>query len=96
MPEIVQQYRLDYPLSRVRSRVRQEFERHRYVTDVRVIDVLLLKGTQELHETMNLWKQDSHLHNYFNADVPKGQEVAQGAIPKREKPFLQRFFEGRD
>ena len=64
--------------------------------DLRVIDVLLLKGTQELEETMNLWKQDSHLRNYFNADVPPGQEVAQDAIPKREKPFLQRFFEGRD
>jgi len=46
-PEIVETYALVIPVSAVRSRIRQEFERHRYVKDLPVIDVLLFKGQAE-------------------------------------------------
>lgn len=46
-PEIVETYNLVIPVSAVRSRIRQEFERHRYVQELQVIDVLLFKGLVE-------------------------------------------------
>jgi len=46
-PEIVDTYSLSIPVSAVRSRIRKEFERHRYVKELSVIDVLLFKGTAE-------------------------------------------------
>src|SRR5271170_4651198 len=46
-PEIVETYALVIPVSAVRSRIRQEFERHRYVQELSVIDVLIFKGTAE-------------------------------------------------
>lgn len=46
-PEIVETYALVIPVSAVRSRIRQEFERHRYVQDLRAIDILIFKGLAE-------------------------------------------------
>jgi hypothetical protein len=46
-PEIVETYGLVIPVSAVRSRIRQEFERHRYVKELAVIDVILFKGQAE-------------------------------------------------
>ena len=46
-PEIVETYALVIPVSAVRSRIRQEFERHRYVQELPVIDVLIFKGLVE-------------------------------------------------
>jgi hypothetical protein len=46
-PEIVETYALVIPVSAVRSRIRQEFERHRYVRELPVIDMLIFKGLAE-------------------------------------------------
>jgi NADH dehydrogenase (ubiquinone) 1 alpha subcomplex subunit 6 len=46
-PEIVATYSLSIPVSAVRSRIRQEFERNRYVQELPVINVLLFKGLAE-------------------------------------------------
>ncbi|CAG8487678.1 8425_t:CDS:10 [Paraglomus occultum] len=43
-PTIVTEYHLDIPTSAVRAKIREEFEKHRYVNDLRLIDVLLFKG----------------------------------------------------
>ncbi len=40
-------YGLNYPVSAIRTKVRQEFERHRYVKDLTVVDVLISKSHQE-------------------------------------------------
>lgn len=49
----------------MRAKFRQMFERNKYVKDVGVLDVLLLKGWQEYQETMNAWKQTSHVMKWF-------------------------------
>lgn len=40
-------YNLPMPVANVRTRIRQEFERHRYVTKLSVADVLLFKSHAE-------------------------------------------------
>jgi NADH dehydrogenase (ubiquinone) 1 alpha subcomplex subunit 6 len=82
-PEIVSIYALDLSPNQVRHAIRQRFERHRYVTDPRVIDVLLLKERQEYQETMNTWKQTPHVLGLLLNNKPTPQ-----------KSFLQKFYEG--
>ncbi|EGF82234.1 hypothetical protein BATDEDRAFT_7145, partial [Batrachochytrium dendrobatidis JAM81] len=67
-PTIVDIYKLDITSRTLRARIRQEFEKHRFVTDLQVIDILLFKGRTEYEETMNFWKQKSHVMRFFSND----------------------------
>lgn len=59
IPEMVNLYKVEIPVSTARSKVRQEFERNRYVNDLRTIDVLVFKGHAEFQELNNFWKQET-------------------------------------
>jgi NADH dehydrogenase (ubiquinone) 1 alpha subcomplex subunit 6 len=106
-------YSLNLPVSTLRTKIRQEFERHRYVNQLRTVDVLLFSSHQEYQvrlpttidslapiktptffrigtwhmcnrptgfmdkknlvltrtqETLNYWKQTSHVLKYFRAE----------------------------
>ena len=82
-PEIVSLYALNVPPAHLRHSIRERFEKNRYVTDPRAIDVLLLKGRQEYQETMNCWKLQDHIYGI----MLKPQQQPQ-------KTFLQKFYEG--
>ncbi|KAL1914933.1 uncharacterized protein VTP21DRAFT_7849 [Calcarisporiella thermophila] len=79
-------YLLDMPSSSVRNKIREEFEKNRHVSDIKVIDVLIAKGRMEYQETMNLWKEKSHIMRYFS------QEEA----PPKPDTFLEKFYAGKD
>jgi len=87
-PEIVSLYLLDIDVAAIRSKIRQEFERHRYVKDLQTVDVLLAKNNAEYQETMNYWKQLPHILKYFRAE-----EDPQAHIPKT---WMGSFLEGRN
>ena len=59
------------------------FEANRNVTDLRAIDVLLLKSRQEYQETLNLWKQTDHIMGILLKPQSRPQRT-----------FLQKFYEG--
>lgn len=61
-------YSLNLPVSTLRTKIRQEFERHRYVNQMKTVDVLLFNSHQEFQETLNYWKQLSHVLKYFRAE----------------------------
>ncbi|KAG8908960.1 hypothetical protein FRB99_000063 [Tulasnella sp. 403] len=84
-PEIVTIHGLTIPPALIRSRIRAEFERHRYVQDPAVIDILLQKSRQSFQEVMNAWSQESHILGVILKDKTK-----------EPKTFLQKFYEGRD
>ena len=64
-----------------RAKLREEFNKNRHVKDVRVIDMLVVKGQMELVETVKRWKQKGHIMNYFKTTVnPKPND------------FLSKFF----
>lgn len=46
-PEMQTMYNLPMPVANIRTRIRQEFERHRYVAKLPVADVLLFKSHAE-------------------------------------------------
>ncbi|OAL74144.1 hypothetical protein A7D00_2175 [Trichophyton violaceum] len=87
-PEIQTMYSLQLPVSAIRTKIRQEFERHRYVNQLPVVDVLLFQSHSEFQETMNYWKQLSQLMKYFRAE-----EDPSAKLPKN---FMSGFMEGRN
>ena len=46
-PEIQTMYSLNKPVSELRTKIRQEFERHRYVSQLPVVDMLLFQSHAE-------------------------------------------------
>ena len=46
-PEIQQMYSLNMPVSALRTKIRQEYERHRYVGQLSVVDMLISQGNME-------------------------------------------------
>lgn len=82
-PEICTIYALDVSPAYVRHAIRQRFEDHRYVTDTRLVDVLVQKGRIEFQETMNLWKQNDHIMGILLHTKNRPQRT-----------FLQKFYEG--
>ncbi|KAK7444266.1 ndufa6 NADH-ubiquinone oxidoreductase subunit [Stygiomarasmius scandens] len=84
-PEICALYSLSVSPAFVRHRIRARFERNRNVTDLRAINVLLLKSHQDFQETMNVWKLPDHVLGVLLKDDTRPQRT-----------FLQKFYEGRD
>ncbi|GAB7322761.1 hypothetical protein MBLNU13_g05337t1 [Cladosporium sp. NU13] len=76
-PEIQTMYTLNMPVSTIRTKMRQEFERHRYVSKLKTADVLIYKSHAEFQETLNFWKQLSHVLKYFRAE-----EDPKATLPK--------------
>ncbi len=87
-PEIQTMYSLNMPVSTLRTKIRQEFERHRYVNQMKTVDVLLFNSHQEFQETLNYWKQLSHVLKYFRAE-----EDPKARLPAN---FINGFLEVRE
>lgn len=49
-------YQIPCSVYDLRTKVREQFEKNKHVTDTRVVDVLILKGRQEFQESINYWK----------------------------------------
>ncbi|RFU80326.1 nadh-ubiquinone oxidoreductase b14 subunit [Trichoderma arundinaceum] len=87
-PEIQTMYNIPLPVSTLRTRIRQEFERNRFANQLSVVDVLLFKSHAEYQETMNFWKQQTHILAYFN-DNFRGDK-------RLPSSFMSGFLEGRN
>ncbi|KAK9453073.1 NADH dehydrogenase, alpha subcomplex, subunit 6 [Dipodascopsis uninucleata] len=86
VPTVTRLYQMDISLATVRAKLRQEFERQRYVRSLPVISVLIAQGNMEYQETVNFWKQKAQIFKYF----------AQEDFPERfeRKDFIGKFLDG--
>ncbi|TID28366.1 hypothetical protein CANINC_002544 [Pichia inconspicua] len=84
--EFVNSYDLDIPAYQVKTRIRQEFERHRFVNDLGIKNVLYFKGQMEFQELVNFWKQQSHVMKYF--------EDFEHYSTTTNNNFVQKFLKG--
>lgn len=82
-PEIVTIYALNTTPQVVRQTIRAGFERNRYVSDPKVIDILITKGRQDYQECMNCWMQEPHVMGILLAPKDRPQRT-----------FMQKFLEG--
>ncbi|GAA27184.1 NADH dehydrogenase [ubiquinone] 1 alpha subcomplex subunit 6 [Clonorchis sinensis] len=67
------------------AKLREEFYKHKDVTDLRIIDMLIHRGQNELIEVAHVWKSDTHLMDYFRDNVPE-----------KPKDFLGKFLRGHE
>ncbi|KAJ2975741.1 hypothetical protein NQ176_g5356 [Zarea fungicola] len=88
-PEVQTMYNMPMPISVIRNRMRQEFERNRFVSKLSAVDVLLFKSHAEYQETMNFWKQSTHVHAYFKEENWRGDE-------RLPNSFMSGFLQGRN
>ena len=72
-------------LVKQRNQMREEFEKHRYVNNLQAVDVLITQSHMEFQETLNFWKQLSHVMKYF-----RKEEDPTARLPKN---FMQGFLE---
>ncbi|KAM3526159.1 hypothetical protein MY4038_006968 [Beauveria bassiana] len=88
-PEVQTMYNMPMPISVIRNRMRQEFERHRFVSKLSAVDVLLFKSHTEYQEMMNFWKQTTHVMSYFKDENFRGDD----RLPRN---FMSGFLQGRN
>lgn len=67
-----------------RKKLRELFEKNKNLTDIRVIDMLVIKGQMELVETAKMWKQNCHFMNYFKQ-----------TYESKPDDFLSKFYTGQ-
>ena len=84
VPNSIELHGMDLTIPQLRSKLRGIFEKNRHIEDIRVIDMMVVKGTMELEETANGWKQLTHVMRPFEIPEPK------------KKDFLTSFYEGYD
>ena len=102
MPRLIAKYPLDISCALGRARVRAEFEKNRSAPaadadNLALINTRILRGTMDLIEAHNKWKQKSHILRYFDANDwdPVNQLRAQrkkSELELRASPFLSSFL----
>lgn len=76
-------YDIPKSIENCRAKLREEFLKNAHVKDIRVSDMLVIKGQMELKETVEIWKQKGHVMRYWKESVePKPTD------------FLSKFMAG--
>ncbi|XP_012274959.1 NADH dehydrogenase [ubiquinone] 1 alpha subcomplex subunit 6 [Orussus abietinus] len=85
IPIIVWEFDIPRTVDQCKAKLREEFIKHRNLTDIRVIDMLIVKGQMELRETTELWKTKGQIMYLFK-----------DTVEKKPTDFLSKFLAGQD
>ncbi|KAI5697509.1 NADH dehydrogenase [ubiquinone] 1 alpha subcomplex subunit 6 [Diaphorina citri] len=75
----------DVPKSeeQIKEKIRSEFLKHKHVTDIRIIDMLVIKGQMELRETASLFKHKGQIMSYWKE-----------TLEPKPTDFISKFMSG--
>ncbi|XP_011691001.1 PREDICTED: NADH dehydrogenase [ubiquinone] 1 alpha subcomplex subunit 6 isoform X2 [Wasmannia auropunctata] len=68
-----------------KQKIREEFKRNAHVSDIRIIDKLIIRGQMELQEVANVWKTKGGLMHYWKE-----------SWEKKPTDFMSKFLSGQD
>ena len=66
---LVDEYDIPKSVEQCRDKLKEEFVKNKDITDMRIIDMLVIKGQMELKETAEIWKQKGHIMRYWKETV---------------------------
>ncbi|XP_033326811.2 NADH dehydrogenase (ubiquinone) B14 subunit [Megalopta genalis] len=85
IPQTMLDYDIPKSVTECRKKLKEEFLKNQHVVDIRVIDILVLKGQMQLQEVSQAWIPKGRL-----MDVWKETEVA------KPTDFMSKFLSGQD
>ena len=80
-------FQFQVSIADARKKLREEFLKHKHVSDVRVIDMLVVKGRMTLEEFHHFWAQSYNAYAYFN-----DTETQQRIEKEKSDSFLDKFY----
>ncbi|KAH7631781.1 hypothetical protein B0T09DRAFT_319720 [Sordaria sp. MPI-SDFR-AT-0083] len=90
-PEMQSMYSLPLPISVIRTRIRQEFERNRFVNKLNVVDVLLTKGHADYQVRLHFIVT---IHMDMNQGIPRNGHSSGVHAQNLENPQMERRGSG--
>ncbi|XP_062607246.1 NADH dehydrogenase [ubiquinone] 1 alpha subcomplex subunit 6-like [Saccostrea cucullata] len=81
----VAKFKLDVTEQEAYAKLREEFIKNKHVTDLRVVDLLVVKGQLALLDAVEDFSQKTHLMKYFK-----------DTHNPRPTDFLGKFYAGHD
>lgn len=85
-PTMVRTYRLPYEVQEIRRRIRVDFETHSHINDPALVDLLVMKGENQLEEVEQNWATKAHVMHYLIEVEEK--EAESKALPGSDAAFF--------
>jgi len=87
IPFMVKDFELPRDTAQCRAVLREQFKKNAGVRDIRVIDMHVVKGQQDLKEIVEHWKQVNHIMaKWFPEDN----------VEEKPKDFIGKFLAGQE
>ncbi|CAG9858060.1 unnamed protein product [Phyllotreta striolata] len=84
LPYIVKKYDVPVSYEDCRQRLRYEFTKYKKINDLRIIDMLIIRGQMDLKEVVKAWKTKSHIMRMF-----------QDVYEVKTEDFLKKFYSNK-
>ncbi len=86
IPYMIRDFKIPVTRPMAEKQLRAKFMEKAHVTDIRVIDMLVVKGQQDLKEVVEIWAQAPHIMSKHFKE----------AHVERPKDFMAKFLSGQD
>eukprot|EP00088_Acartia_fossae_P014740 TRINITY_DN1793_c0_g1_i4.p1 TRINITY_DN1793_c0_g1~~TRINITY_DN1793_c0_g1_i4.p1 ORF type:complete len:127 (-),score=30.70 TRINITY_DN1793_c0_g1_i4:151-531(-) len=89
IPYMCKDFDVQVNVDQCRDQLRRNFKKNAHLKDIRVIDMLVVKGQSDLKEVVEHWQQVPHImEKWFQKDKPTETE--------KPKDFISKFLNGLD
>ncbi|XP_050312070.1 NADH dehydrogenase [ubiquinone] 1 alpha subcomplex subunit 6-like [Anthonomus grandis grandis] len=86
IPYILKHYDVELSEEQCKKKLREQFNKHAKINDIRVIDMLVIKGQMDLQEIVEKWISTRGVGRFFK---PAHEEV-------KTDEFLSKFLRGKE